>query len=58
MIMSPDRAAGVRVSLPDRRKNETQRDNKPLSRHIASGDRACHFWSDGRVMCQKPPVSG
>lgn len=43
MIMSPDRAAGVRVSLPDRRKNETQRDNKPLSRHIASGDRACHF---------------
>ena len=26
--MSPDRAAGVRVSLPDRRKNETQRDNK------------------------------
>ena len=25
--MSPDRAAGVRVSLPDRRKNETQRDN-------------------------------
>lgn len=43
MIMSPDRAAGVRVSLPDRRKNETQRDNKPLSRHIASGDRACYF---------------
>lgn len=39
-------------------KNETQRDNKPLSRHIASGDRACHFWSDGWVMCQKPPVSG